>query len=80
MPHHVNLIGKAGSAVLWHGCIWHTAMNNDGVVARRMLLYNYTHFGMKQYDQCIATRAFQDHVRKRSLLCHQLMCLQRMPR
>jgi ectoine hydroxylase-related dioxygenase (phytanoyl-CoA dioxygenase family) len=28
MPDHVRLTGSAGSAIIWNGSIWHTAMDN----------------------------------------------------
>ncbi|OGG52234.1 MAG: hypothetical protein A3F84_06615 [Candidatus Handelsmanbacteria bacterium RIFCSPLOWO2_12_FULL_64_10] len=80
MPNHVKLVGRAGAAVLWNGNIWHTAMDNVGAKARRMLLYNYTHFGMKQYSPCVPTEAFTAYVQNRSPLCRQLLGLERMPR
>ncbi|MBK36816.1 MAG: hypothetical protein CME26_14975 [Gemmatimonadetes bacterium] len=48
MPDHVQLTGKAGDAILWNGRIWHRAMDNTGTKVRRMLLYNYRHFGMER--------------------------------
>ena len=80
MPGQVKLVGKAGDAVLWNGAIWHTAMDNKCDRARRMLLFNYTHFGMKQYDQCVAQGDFVDAVRRRSSRCRQLFGLERMRR
>ncbi|MBI4532002.1 MAG: phytanoyl-CoA dioxygenase family protein, partial [Candidatus Latescibacteria bacterium] len=81
MPNHVKLVGKAGTAVLWNGHIWHTAMDNVGHTARRVLIYNYTHFGMKQYSPCVPTEVFAAYVREnRSPLCRQLLGLERMPR
>ena len=80
MPNNVRLVGKAGDAILWNGCIWHTAMDNTDTKARRMLLYNYTHFGMTQHAPCIPQREFVDYVRGRSPLCRQLFGLERMSR
>lgn len=81
MPDHVRLTGKAGSALLWNGRIWHTAMDNTDDKARRMLLYNYTHFGQKQYDWCMPQGAFRERLmRERSPLCKQLLGLERMLR
>lgn len=80
MPNHVKLAGKAGAAVLWNGYIWHTAMDNVDTKPRQMLLYNYTHFGMKQHSPCVPSRAFAQHVRNRSPLCRQLLGLERMSR
>jgi len=81
MPDHVRLTGSAGSAVLWNGSIWHTAMDNTDTKARCMLLYNYTHFGQKQYDNCIPTGAFRERLaRERSPLCKQLLGMERLAR
>ena len=80
MPGHIKLVGKAGSALIWHAAIWHTAMDNTGSRARRMLLYNYAHYGMRQYDPCLPTEALAARVRRRSPLCRQLLGLERMSR
>jgi ectoine hydroxylase-related dioxygenase (phytanoyl-CoA dioxygenase family) len=80
MPNHVKLVGKAGSAVLWNGYIWHTAMDNISTNARRMLLYNYVHFGMRQHPPCVPTEDFARHLKNRSPLCRQLLGLERFPR
>ena len=52
---HVKLTGRAGSALVWNGHLLHTSTDNTHTNARRMLLFNYTHFGMKQYECCVAT-------------------------
>ena len=45
-----------------------------------MLLYNYTHFGMKQYDWCIAKDDYRDRLaRERSAWCQQLLGIERAP-
>ncbi len=80
MPHHLKLVGRAGDAILWNGAIWHTAMNNTGDKARRMLLYNYTHFGMPQHEPCVPKGEFADSLKQRSSLCRQLFGLERMAR
>ncbi|MBT4139623.1 MAG: hypothetical protein HOE48_17000 [Candidatus Latescibacteria bacterium] len=81
MPNHVRITGPAGSAILWNGRIWHTAMDNTDDKARRLLLYNYTHFGQKQYDWCIPKGEFRERlVRERSPLCKQLLGFERMTR
>ncbi|HIB90549.1 TPA: hypothetical protein EYN09_15800 [Candidatus Poribacteria bacterium] len=78
MPNHLKLVGKAGTAILWNGRIWHTAMHNTDTKSRRMLLFNYTHFGMKQHAPCVPASGFAQHVRNRSPLCRQLLGLERM--
>ena len=80
MPNHVKLVGKAGSAILWNGNIWHTAMDSLSTKARRMLLFNYVHFGIKQHAPCVPTQEFAEQVKHRSPLCHQLLGLERRPR
>lgn len=49
---HVKLTGPAGSVAIWNGRILHTSMDNTDDQARRMLLFNYTHFDMPQYEYC----------------------------
>ncbi len=78
MPGHVKLVGQAGTALIWHATIWHTAMDNVGTRARRMLLFNYAHYGMKQYEPCVPTPELAGRARQRSPLCRQLLGLERM--
>ena len=74
MPDHVRITGPAGSAIIWNGCIWHTAMDNTDTRARRMLLYNYTHFGSGQREQYILHGEFRERMRReRSQFCRQLL-------
>ena len=80
MPDHVKLIGKAGDALLWNGRIWHTAMDNTGTQARRMLLYNYRHFGTKRTPIYDPDEALRDQLQSRSALCRQLFGVERMAR
>ncbi len=80
MPNHIKLVGKAGDAILWSGSIWHTAMDNTDTKARRMLLYNYTHFGMFRKPEFVPSGEFKEHIRRRSPLCQQLFGLGRMAR
>ena len=80
MPNHVKLVGKAGDAILWSGSIWHTAMDNTDTKARRILLYNYTHFGMFRKPEHIPSDEFAEQIRMRSPLCRQLFGLERMAR
>ena len=81
MPDQVKLTGPAGSAVIWNGRIWHTATHNTDTKARRMLLYNYTHFGEKQYDECIPRGDFRERmIRERSPTCLQLLGIKRLDR
>ncbi len=80
MPDHVKMTGKAGSAVIWNGRLWHTALDNTDTKARRMLLFNYVHFGMKQYDMCIPRGEFRNRLnRERGDWCRQLLGIERAP-
>ena len=82
MPGHVRITGPAGSAIIWNGCIWHTAMANTGTKARRLLLYNHAHFGTgpdAQHEACILKGKFRDRMlRQRSPFCRQLLGIERM--
>ena len=79
MPGHVRITGPAGAAIIWNGCIWHTAMDNTDTRARCMLLYNYTHFGDGQREQYILRGEFRDRMkRERSPFCRQLLGIDRM--
>lgn len=80
MPNHVKATGRAGTAIIWNASIWHTAMDHTGTKPRRMLLYNYAHFGMKQYAPCVPTPELAAHTQAGSPLCRQLLGLERMPR
>ncbi|MDP6041430.1 MAG: phytanoyl-CoA dioxygenase family protein, partial [Candidatus Latescibacteria bacterium] len=81
MPDYVRLTGPAGAAIVWNGCIWHTAMENTDNKSRDLLLYNYTHFGQRQYDECIPRGEFRERlIRERSPLCKQLLGIERMKR
>jgi ectoine hydroxylase-related dioxygenase (phytanoyl-CoA dioxygenase family) len=78
MPNHAKLTGSAGSAAIWNGRIWHTALNNRDTKARRMLLYNYTHFGDKQYEECVPRGDFRKRmIAERSPKCLQLLGIKR---
>ena len=74
MEDHVRITGPAGSAIIWNGCIWHTAMDNTDIRARRMLLYNYTHVGSGQREQYILRGEFRERMkRERSAFCRQIL-------
>ena len=80
MQGYVKMVGKAGDALLWNGCILHAAMDNTDNKARRMLFYNYIHFGMKQHEPCVPKGEFKESLKDRSPLCQQLFGLERMGR
>jgi len=78
MPDHVRVTGPAGAAIIWNGCIWHTAMDNTDVRARRMLCYNYTHFGDLQHKECVVEGEFRRRMtNERSSFCKQLLGIER---
>ena len=47
MPGAVQMSGKAGTAYLFNGRIYHAAVNNDSDHPRKVLIYNYGHHWMK---------------------------------
>ncbi|MDA0709082.1 MAG: hypothetical protein O3B73_02600 [bacterium] len=56
-------------------------MDNTDTRARRMLFYYYTHFGQKQYDECIPMGDIRDRLaRERSALGKQLLGIERWAR
>jgi len=50
MPGHIGLAYPAGTAYLFNGRIFHAALNNRTEFTRRVLIYNYGHFWMKQWQ------------------------------
>jgi hypothetical protein len=50
MPGAIQVLGKAGTAYLFNGRIYHCATNNDSDLPRRVLIYNYGHFWMKMWQ------------------------------
>lgn len=50
MPGHVAMTHPAGTAYLFNGRIYHAALNNRTDHIRRVLIYNYGHFWMKQWQ------------------------------
>lgn len=50
MPGAVQMTGKAGTAYLFNGRIYHAAVNNDSDLPRKVLIYNYGHFWMKMWQ------------------------------
>lgn len=47
MPGAVQMSGKAGTAYLFNGRVYHAAVNNDSDHPRKVLIYNYGHHWMK---------------------------------
>lgn len=67
----VQMMGKAGDAYLFNGRVYHAAVNNDSDRPRRVLIYNYGHFWMKQwsgYEPSEAAKAKADTPLARQIL------------
>lgn len=47
MPGAVQMSGKAGTAYLFNGRVYHAAVNNNSDNPRKVLIYNYGHHWMK---------------------------------
>jgi hypothetical protein len=47
MPGAVQMSGKAGTAYMFNGRVYHAAVNNDSDASRKVLIYNYGHHWMK---------------------------------
>ena len=50
MPGMQKMTGAAGTAVIWNVALWHTATANTSHRDRRILVYGYTHFWVKQWE------------------------------
>ena len=50
MPGAVQMTGRAGTAYLFNGRVYHCAVNNRSDRPRRVLIYNYGHFWMKVWQ------------------------------
>lgn len=50
MPGSIQMTGKAGTAYLFNGRVYHCAVNNDSASPRKVLIYNYGHFWMKMWS------------------------------
>ena len=50
MPGSVQMAGKAGTAYLFNGRVYHCAVNNNSDFPRKVLIYNYGHFWMKMWS------------------------------
>lgn len=49
MPGAVQMLGRAGTAYLFNGRVYHCAVNNASDFERRVLIYNYGHPWMKPW-------------------------------
>ncbi|MFZ4508136.1 MAG: phytanoyl-CoA dioxygenase family protein [Fimbriimonas sp.] len=50
MPGAFQMTGKAGTAYLFNGRVYHCAVNNESDSPRKVLIYNYGHFWMKMWQ------------------------------
>jgi len=50
MPGAIQMTGRAGTAYLFNGRVFHCATNNESDQPRRVLIYNYGHFWMKMWQ------------------------------
>lgn len=50
MPGAVQMTGKAGTAYLFNGRVYHCAVNNESDQPRKVLIYNYGHVWMKVWQ------------------------------
>ncbi len=50
MPGLQKVTAAAGTAVIWNVALWHTATANTSSRDRRILVYGYTHFWVKQWE------------------------------
>jgi len=50
MPGMKKITAPAGTAVIWNVALWHTATANTSHKDRRILVYGYTHFWIKQWE------------------------------
>jgi ectoine hydroxylase len=50
MPEMKKLTAPAGTAVIWNVALWHTATANTSASDRQMIVYGYTHFWVKQWE------------------------------
>lgn len=50
MPDAIQMRGKAGTAYMFNGRVYHAAVNNESDHPRKVLIYNYGHFWMKTWS------------------------------
>jgi ectoine hydroxylase-related dioxygenase (phytanoyl-CoA dioxygenase family) len=63
MPGIVQMTGKAGTAYMFNGRIYHAAVNNESDVPRRVLIFNYGHLWMKQWPGYEPSQRLLDEAR-----------------
>lgn len=64
MPGAVQMQGKAGTAYLFNGRVYHAAVNNDSDRPRKVLIYNYGHHWMKIWPGYEPSPALLDWARQ----------------
>ncbi len=60
MPGAVQMSGKAGTAYMFNGRVYHAAVNNDSDHPRKVLIYNYGHHWMKIWPGYEPSQKLQD--------------------
>ena len=71
MPQMKKITAPAGTAVIWNVALWHTATANTSPRDRRLIVYGYTHFWVKQWEDRTPAReivAWADTPQKRQLM------------
>ena len=64
MPGAVQMRGKAGTAYLFNGRVYHAAVNNESDSPRKVLIYNYGHHWMKIWPGYEPSQQLQDWARQ----------------
>lgn len=63
MPGSVQMAGKAGTAYMFNGRIYHAAVRNESDNPRRVLIFNYGHLWMRQWSQYEPSQRLLDEAR-----------------
>jgi ectoine hydroxylase-related dioxygenase (phytanoyl-CoA dioxygenase family) len=63
MPGAVQMTGRAGTAYLFNGRVYHCAVNNESDLPRRVLIYNYGHLWMKVWPGYEPSQRLLDEAR-----------------
>ena len=71
MPGMKKLTAPVGTAVIWNVALWHTATANTSASDRQIIVYGYTHFWVKQWEDRTPSPkvvAWADTPKKRQLM------------
>ena len=71
MPDMVKIALPAGSAILWDALLWHTGLANVSAKDRRIVMYTYTQFFLKNWESTTPDPnmvAWADTPQKRQLM------------